>query len=460
MVAMDTQKLRDTLIELVKANKDSEAISLLRSEFFSKPLITDSGDDSLLDYVVNPIGLGYFYTIGEYERAVRWWDAVITILRDYESANGVTLHKGMALHNKGLPLIRLNRFPDALETIQAAHSEDVNNFPDEAINRPAYLILCFLKPIVDRGHWRSELLDPAGTDDLYRAFEGLYSALRGEKVEDRAKECIRNIVDDNELKTVLFRRYEIVKKGSDDALMRIVYAGSILEGILGNLLSQQADKAIQAFVELCNENKQFLFFVKLCDESFSRYLKSRAITKEIKNWDLTQMIKVAHKIALVKDPKFATFYILGNLLRDYRNLVHPSKLEAIGKTQGSDLIFEVDKNLADMISKALDIVLMILGNLEDDSMKNRGLIIDSGQHSQENNQFVTGVYAKDIRSSLASPSRVRSEDIKPFDPFSTGKPLSYSTSVSSGMGSTTMTSLPNQQSADPNLGKTKDGSGH
>lgn len=134
----------EKLENLIDNNRDSEAYIEFDKYFNANPLINSNGDDTELAIVCNPIGLVKLHLQQEWEREVDWWDAILKAINKYEQSQNIKLHKGLPYHNKALPLLELNKPEDALKSLLQAYEEDLNNFPQDSEQRPAYKILAHI----------------------------------------------------------------------------------------------------------------------------------------------------------------------------------------------------------------------------------------------------------------------------------------------------------------------------
>ena len=441
------KKLGDKLVELATKNKLDEAIKLFEKEFYSNPPITLDGNDDKLDMIANPVGFKS-YKEGDFKKSVKWWDSVIRIIEKYETVNNVKLHKGLPLHNKALPLIRLKKLSEARDTVKLAFEEDKRNPNRDIEKSPAYRVLSFLEPLVAGGYWKED--NSVDDEIMFNAFDDLYKAMQDNKFEINSKVALRKMVNNKDLRKILLRRYDFIKEKKTDHTAKVVFAGSILEGVLHGKLIEQSDKSIKAFENIFNENWHFASMFELSNKGKEKLLKHNLRKVAIPRWTFVQTIEVAMRIGIFEEKHGAIFYMLANLLRDYRNLIHPSSLETL-KKGSSDIGFSLNDENTRMLVTALDIMLTLLNepnyyqSMEKNLMK---IDMDSGQHTESIPTTTSGtrIEFRDTRSSMASPSRVKMENIKEFPVptyTNTSSSKSYSNPV---MGSTTSTTTTPQMS--------------
>lgn len=395
------QNIIQTLEGLIDQKQDSEAYKEFNKYFNQNSLISPNGDDSELSDICNPIGLIKLHFQKEWKREVAWWNAVIETIKNYEKLHNVNLHKGLPYHNKALPFLELNDPKKALESLLSAYSEDIDNFgTQEAERRPAYKIICFLLPMVEIGLWSGSSLAEPEKDFLIRCFIYLFQASLPDPIVTNSLNYLQKLPD-SEMSGVLTERYKSIK---DDVEHRkypvnpISLSGSIIEGVLEVLLIQ--DPQAQSTYNLLYPKKQ---------------------NAKLKSWTFNEKIGVSSRIGILHKKHNAGVAILCHLLRDSRNLIHPSRLDKIGKGKIAQPL-KASLHIASMLKTALDIVLNIL--------------------DQRGNLFTVNFYSTPYQG-LGSPSQPGYFDeqgvFHPFTPTQTSTSTSKSSSATMGSSSTTTT---------------------
>lgn len=394
------KKIITILENLIDNKRDSEAYIEFEKYFTINPLITSEGDDTELATVSNPIGLAKLHLQQEWSREVGWWDAVIRTISKYEQLKNIKLHKGLPYHNKALPLLELNKPEDALTSLLLAYEEDLNNFPQDSQQRPAYKIICFLLPIIEADLWKNGSLSITDKNFLIRCFTYLFQSSLPDPVAVISIDYLKNL-SDKEMSEVLINRYNSI---SDDVKHDkylgnpISLSGSVVEGVLEVLLNNEKVTVVQ--------------------DSFDNiYPKKKS--KKLKDWSFEEKIEVAKYVGILHKKHNASVAILCHLLRDSRNIIHPARLDKIGRGKISQPL-KANLHIASMLKTALDIVLNSIN-----------------QHKKLTNIGTSaGTY-----TSLASPSQPGYFDENGIFHSLTPTQTSTSTSQSSSaaMGSTTST---------------------
>lgn len=389
-----------TLENLIDSKKDLEAYTEFDKYFTINPLITNEGDDTKLAIVSNPIGLAKLHLQQEWGREVNWWDAVIQTISKYEQLKNIKLHKGLPYHNKALPLLELNQPEDAITSLLLAYEEDLNNFPQNSRHRPAYKIICFLLPIIEANLWKNGSLSITDKNFLIRCFTYLFQSSLPDPVTAISINYLKTLPD-TEMSEVLINRYNAI---SDDVKHDkypgnpISLSGSVVEGVLEVLLK--------------NENSTVVH------NSFDNIYPKKK-NKKLKDWSFEEKIEVAKYIGILHKKHNASVAILCHLLRDSRNIIHPARLDTIGRGKISQPL-KANLHIASMLKTALDIVLNSLD-----------------QHNKLSNISTSA----ETYASLASPSQPGYFDENGIFHSLTPTQTSTSTSQSSSaaMGSSTST---------------------
>ncbi|MCL4374536.1 hypothetical protein M1523_01605 [Patescibacteria group bacterium] len=389
----------EKLGNLIDNNRDAEAYVEFDKYFNTNPLIKNDGDDTELAIVCNPIGLAKFHLQQKWGREINWWDAVLHAIEKYEQSHNINLHKGLPYHNKALPLLELNKPEDALKSLLQAYEEDLSNFPNDSEQRPAYKILCFLLPIIEVDLWKNGSLSTSEKDFLIECFSYLFQSNLPDPIVAVSIDYLKNL-SNKEMSDVLVNRYNSI---SDDVKQGkypgnpISLSGSIIEGVLETLLG--------------NEN------ITLIQNSFSRiYPKKKS--KNLKKWSFEEKIEVARDIGILHKQYNASVAILCHLLRDSRNIIHPARLDKIGRGKLSKPL-SANLHIASMLKTALDVVLNSL---------------------DQHNKLSKMNTPRSTYTSLASPSQPGHFDAQGIFHPSTPTQTSTSTSQSSAaMGSSTST---------------------
>lgn len=376
---MDDQRIQgyvNELTALTNNNNDQEAYSRFREIYNMSPLVNEEGDDILLGRICNPIGLELLHTNQQLERERDWWQAVISVMVDYDTQHGTNLHKGLVYHNMTLPLLELNQPETAAEFLLRAVREDDRKAGNrEAKGTPAYNMACFLIPIVETHQWRNDdrRLSQDERDVLIAFFHHLFTAFTGNTIFDTQRDTfneIRNTV----LRDTLLRRYDLIhadtqRENFEDPPRVAIYAGSIIEGFLTFLLQENFAAAITEYRRLAGQGAAFVSYLfsrpnvgqQLVDSLVEDNAPLQGTEEQRKNaielWNFGQKIKVARGLGIFGQSQHPALGILCQLLREYRNIVHPTNNETLGTGRDWDMLFEINSRVARMLKTALDIVL-------------------------------------------------------------------------------------------------------
>lgn len=444
---MDIKKINE-IKDLILQSNDQAAYAKFRELYYQEELVTQEGNDTKLAQVANEIGFMVLHMNKEWQREVSWWESVLETQKQYDKDKSKNLHKGLVNHNIVLPLLELNQPETAVKYLKIAYTEDVKNFGEiDALSRPAYKLGCFLIPIVETHKWVDN--DSGLSEDertlLVRSFEMMFveAGTNSTQGNQLTQDILSKITDSNISKVLVKRYMGIIRNIDVDPVVVATYTGSILESLLTILLQKDSLGAIKKMREIGSRNPGFICFNhnNLCTE-IPKIINKIApdindedeLKLKIRGWSFNQKIDIAKELGIFGKSKNTTLFIICHLLREYRNIIHPTNQDTLGFTQDWDIMFELNPKIARMLKKALDIVVHLI---EPDVLGIQPQVL-----------FMPDMFKKlaysgiDTRSSLASPSIPGSFDEKGnFTPFSTSTSTSTSNSISSNpvMGSTTTT---------------------
>jgi hypothetical protein len=143
------------------------------------------------------------------------------------------------------------------------------------------------------------------------------------------------LIPDDKMRKILENRWFECSRclGADAPLASVVMMGGLLEALLLARINKEADKSK-------------LFTAKTAPKD-----TSTGKTLQLKEWTLRHYIDVAHEVGwITKSAKD-----IGEVLRDYRNYIHPFKELSHGVSLTSDdghLLWEVAKSLSRQIIKS------------------------------------------------------------------------------------------------------------
>lgn len=436
------QEFISQLLGLVSSGKDGDAKAAFSDYYSQNSLVKSDGDDTELGNVCNAVAHGILHRNREWDREVAWWQSIIETMEEYDRAHSVELHKGLPNHNIVLPLLELNRPEIAVRYLERAISEDMRTRPNNYKNDPAYKLGCFLIPIVKSGKWRDndQRLPEGERSQLIRAFEEMYRRISHSRRTIVATNVLQNIEDEG-LRDTLFTRYRKINQYTQsDPTIVVIYAGSIIEGLLGELLQREADHALASFREVAEQDSRFVFYnhPRVC-ELWTSVIDTIAPPPEtvsndqkrisINRWAFNQKIKIGQRLGLFGGTNTSAFFILCHLLRQYGNVIHPSLKDTLGVDEEWGVTFQVDTSIAEMILTALEITLSLIGAF---SSREQG---ENEVFSQDDSGIITT--ASGVLNSLVSPGQPGSFDSEGrFIPVD-GVVTQSHTNTSPVMGSTT-----------------------
>jgi len=142
-----------------------------------------------------------------------------------------------------------------------------------------------------------------------------------------------SLIKDAQMKTILERRWVECTAclGADAPLAATVMMGGLLEGLLLARVNSESNKAAIFTASAAPRDR-------------------KGKTLQLKEWTLQNYIAVAHELKWISQP----LKDIGEVLRDYRNYIHPQKEFSDKVTLGTGdatLFWEISKNIARQLLK-------------------------------------------------------------------------------------------------------------